>query len=134
MITMKYTKAIEMILEKTGTGFSAYSPEYPFFTTATTIPELLDNAYEASCLYFEEQAIQVSHENIKFTIDFEQFFKYFRVLNAKFLAKRIGMHPTLLSQYIQGRKKPTEKQTQKILLGIHQIGRELASIELSKNE
>jgi len=40
------------------------------------------------------------------------------------------MNPTLLSQYIQGHKKPSEAQTKKILSGIQQIGRELSEISL----
>jgi hypothetical protein len=40
------------------------------------------------------------------------------------------MNPTLLSQYVQGQKKPSEAQTQKILGGIQQIGKELAEINL----
>jgi hypothetical protein len=50
------------------------------------------------------------------------------IINAKFLAEKIGMNPTLLSQYVQGRKKPSETQTEKILSGIHQIGKELSEI------
>jgi hypothetical protein len=38
------------------------------------------------------------------------------------------MNESLLSQYVQGRKKPSDKQTDKILAGIHQIGRELSEI------
>jgi len=123
-------KKLIIIVEKTDSGFSAYSEEYPIFTTGKTIPDLIDNAYEAVNFYFEDQDIQVSHENMKFEIDFKQFFQYYRVLNAKFLAEKIGMDPTLLSQYVQGRKKPSDKQTEKILMGIHQIGQELSEINL----
>jgi DNA-binding transcriptional regulator YdaS (Cro superfamily) len=52
------------------------------------------------------------------------------VLNSKFLAEKIGMNPTLLSQYVQGHKKPSENQTEKILSGIHQIGQELSEMNL----
>lgn len=119
-----------MIVEKTNTGFSAFSEDAPIFTTGKTVPELINNTYEAAQLYFEEENIKVSHENIKFEIDFKQFFQYYKVLNSKFLAEKIGMNPTLLSQYIQGRKKPSENQTKKILTGIQQIGRELSEINL----
>ena len=122
-------KNIKIIVEKTETGFSAYSEEYPIFTTGKTVPELLNNAYEATQLYFEDQYI-VSQENIKFELDFAQFFQYYKVLNSKFLAEKIGMNPTLLSQYVQGHKKPSENQTEKILTGIHQIGQELAEMNL----
>ncbi|HOD88715.1 MAG: hypothetical protein ACOX0V_00810 [Bacteroidales bacterium] len=40
------------------------------------------------------------------------------------------MNPTLLSQYVQGHKKPSESQTEKIILGIQQIGQELSEINL----
>ena len=128
---MKTTKKkIKMVVEKTETGFSAFSEEYPVYTTGRTISELIDNAYEASNLYFKDQNIQVTHENLKFEIDFKQFFQYYKVLNSKFLADKIGMNPTLLSQYVQGHKKPSESQTEKILSGIQQIGKELSEINL----
>ena len=127
MIT--YKKKIKIIVEKTETGFSAYSEEYPIFTTGRTVPELIENAIEATQLYFENKYL-ILNKNLKFEIDFEQFFQYFKVLNSKFLAEKIGMNPTLLSQYVQGHKKPSENQTEKILSGIHQIGQELSDMNL----
>jgi len=106
----RYNKRIQIIVEKTDTGFSAYSDEFPIFTTGRTVPELINNAYEATQLYLEDE-YEITHENLKFEIDFAQFFQYYKVLNSKFLAEKIGMNPTLLSQYIQGHKKPSEKQT-----------------------
>ncbi len=128
---MKITKKkISIIVEKTDTGFSAYCNDYPIFTIGRTIPELIDNAFEAVNLYFEDDNIEIKHDNLKFEIDFKQFFQYYKVLNSKFLADKIGMNPTLLSQYVQGHKKPSAKQTEKILYGIHQIGQELSEINL----
>jgi len=128
---MKTTnKKIKMIVEKTDTGFSAFSKDYPIYTTGRTILELIDNALEAANLLFEEDDTRIEQENLKFEIDFKQFFQYYKVINAKFLANKIGMNPTLLSQYVQGRKKPSDAQTEKILLGIHQIGKELSEINL----
>lgn len=126
----KLKKKIKFVVEKTETGFSAFSEEYAVFTTGKTIPELVNNASEAANLYFEEKGIELTHENLQFEIDFKQFFQYYKVLNSKFLAEKIKMNPTLLSQYIQGHKKPSPKQTEKILSGIHQIGLELSEINL----
>lgn len=123
-------KKIILIVEKTETGFSAFAKDYPIFTTGRTISELINNAFEAANLCFEDQLIQITHENLKFEIDFKQFFQYYKVLNSKFLAEKIGMNPTLLSQYVQGHKKPSDSQTEKILIGIQQIGKELAEINL----
>lgn len=85
---------------------------------------------EASELYFDDLAVEITHDDLKFEIDFQQFFKYYKVLNAKFLAEKIGMNPTLLSQYVHGHKKPSQKQANKILAGIHQIGQELSDLNL----
>ena len=123
-------KKVKLTVEKTDTGFSAFSQDYPIFTTGQSIPELINNAYEATNFYFEEEKIRVEPSDIMFEIDFEQFFKYYKVINAKFLAEKIGMNPTLLSQYVQGHKKPSSKQTEKILSGINQIGQELSGINL----
>lgn len=123
-------KKIKMIVEKTDTGFSAYAEGHPIFTTGRSMSELLNNAVEATALSFEDKGYEITTQNIRFEVDFKQFFQYYRILNTKFLAKKIGMNPTLLSQYVQGHKKPSRAQTNKILKGIHQIGQELSEIEL----
>ena len=130
---MARKKKIVVTVEKTDTGFSAFSQDYPIFTTGQSIPELINNTYQATDFYFEEEKVKVEPNDIKFEIDFKQFFKYYKVLNAKFLAEKIGMNSTLLSQYVQGHKKPSAKQTEKILSGIHQIGQELSGINLLQN-
>lgn len=128
---MKKSKnKITVIIEKTKTGFSAYSEDQAIFTTARTIPELIGNAIEAANLYFDDEKIRINQNDINFVIDFKQFFQYYKVINAKFLAQKIGMNESLLSQYVQGRKRPSDQQTDKILEGIHQIGRELSEINL----
>lgn len=119
-----------MIVEKTDTGFSAYSVDYPIFTTGKSVTDLISNAYEAVNLYYEDQKINITRDNLKFELDFRQFFQFYKVINSKLLADRIGMNATLLSQYVTGHKKPSEMQTEKILMGIHQIGQELAEINL----
>jgi predicted RNase H-like HicB family nuclease len=123
-------KKINVTVEKTDTGFSAFAIDYPAFTTGKTISELSDNMVEALNLYFEDDGVHVDAKNINLEIDLKQFFQYYRVINAKFLAERIGMNSTLLSQYVQGRKKPSASQTEKIIHGIHQIGKELSELSL----
>ena len=128
MKTLK--KKIKLTVEKTDTGFSAFSEVYPVFTTGKTFTELLKNAVEAINLYLTNQDSRVVEKNIEFEIALQQFFQYYRVINSKFLAQRIGMNETLLSQYVRGRKKPSPKQTNKILQGVQQVGRELSNINL----
>jgi predicted RNase H-like HicB family nuclease len=120
-------KGIVVTIEKTKTEFSAYSEDYPVYTTGATISKLIDNSNEAFALYFEDR--KKEDHTIYFEIDLKQFFQYYKVLNSKALAEKIGMNPALLSQYVRGHKKPSEKQS-RILHGINKIGQELAEMSV----
>ena len=123
---MSKKKLITMVVEKTNTGYSAYAKEAAVFTVASDLNELYENTEEALSLAFDRQ---VCRDEFQLHIDLPQFFKYYRVLNAKFLAERIGMNPTLLSQYVSGTKSPGPKQVHRILTGIHEIGKELSDLK-----
>ena len=125
---MAAKRGIVIIIEKTIDGFSGYAKDYPVFTTGQSMSELMDNAAEALSLYFNEEKFSISR--VTYEIDFKQFFKYYRVINAKALAEKIGMNPTLLSQYVSGLKKPSELQSRRILYGINRIGQELAEMNV----
>ena len=121
-------KKIVTIIEKTGTGYSAYAENYPVFTVGNNLDELKSNILEALNLYFEGEHVPVKLDDIKITLDLPQFFEFYKVINAKALSERIGMNQSLLAQYINGNKKPSSAQTQRILKGVQQIGRELSEI------
>lgn len=55
-------------------------------------------------------------------------FRRFPQLNVSEIARTIGIHKSLLSKYIYGTKKPSEKRTEEILDALRQIGRDLAQI------
>ena len=124
-------KKLDIIVEKTDTGYSAYAEDLNVFTTAANIPDLYEQLLEALNLYYEDSGCEVRAENLRLHLDLQQFFQYYRVLNASFLAERIGMNPTLLSQYVRGKKKPSTRQTRKILEGIQTIGKELSEINFT---
>ncbi|MBS1556363.1 MAG: XRE family transcriptional regulator [Bacteroidetes bacterium] len=130
-MAQKIRKKVAVKVEKTKTGFSAFAVDYPVFTTGKTMAELSKNIVEALNLYFEDDGIVVDEKDVKLDIELKQFFQFYRVINARFLADRISMNPTLLSQYVQGRKKPSSTQTEKILKGIREIGKELSDLSLS---
>jgi len=126
----KARRKIDVTIEKTDTGYSAFADDLNVFTTAKDIASLHTNLIEGINLYFEDKGYFVEEDNIRLHLDLKQFFRYYKVLNAKFLASRIGMNPTLLSQYVRGNKRPSSKQTNKIIKGIQSIGKELMDIEL----
>lgn len=119
---------IEMIIEKTKTGYSAYAEKYPVYTVGTSLEELKTNILEALNLHFEKQGKIVTESDLKITLDLPQFFEFYKVINAKALSERIGINQSLLAQYIKGIKKPSPTQTQRILKGVQQVGKELAAI------
>lgn len=82
-------KKFKMILEKTDTGFSAYSPEYPVFTTGESINEVINNTVEAFNLFLEEKFETARAEQIELELDFQQFFQYYNVINSKVLAEKL---------------------------------------------
>lgn len=46
-------------VEKTSTGFSAFAPKYPIYTTGTTFNELKTNMLESINLYFEHSEVKM---------------------------------------------------------------------------
>lgn len=119
---------IEVIIEKTKTGYSAYANKYPVYTVGGTLEELKINTLQALNLYFEKQGKIIDDKDLKITLDLPQFFEYYKVINVEALSTRIGINQNMLAQYINGSKKPTLTQTQRILRGVQQVGNELASI------
>ena len=55
-------------------------------------------------------------------------FKRFPQLNVSEVARTIGINKSLLSRYIYGIKKPSEKRTNQILETVRQLGREMAAL------
>jgi hypothetical protein len=49
---MKKQGILEMIVERTRTGYSAYAKNYPVFTVGVSMKELKKNMHEALNLYF----------------------------------------------------------------------------------
>ena len=122
-------KKIEMVVEKTNTGYSAYSSQFAVCTTGGDMVELKSNILEALNLYFSEEERIITEEDFRIIIDLPQFFDFYKVINAKAFSQRIGMNQSLLAQYIKGIKKPSTTQTERILQGVQQLGRELAEIQ-----
>ncbi len=123
-------KKYKFIIEKSKTGYSAFESKLPIFTTGKTMLELQKNALEATNLFLEDDSTAAKLSQLEFELDFKQFFEYYKVINSKHLAARIGMNESLLSQYVNGKKKPSKKQVERIVDGLHQIGQELIELTL----
>lgn len=120
---------IEVIVEKTNTGYSAYTTKYSVYTVGVSLEEIKVNMLDALTLFFEDKGKTVTENDLKIVLDLPQFFEFYKVINAKALSDRIGMNQSLLAQYIKGNKKPSAAQTKRILKGVQQVGKELAAIQ-----
>jgi hypothetical protein len=123
---------IKIKVEKTETGFSAYADKYSAFTTGGSVEELSANMIESLNLLFEAEGKKrkVRGMDLTFEMELTSVFEVYSIINMKALSKRIGMNYTLLSQYAKGKKRPSPKQSEKIIESIHEIGRELAELNL----
>lgn len=123
---------IVVIVLKEDEGYSAQTKINNKFigTDGEDFDELKKNILEAINFAFELEGKEYTIENLVFDFDIESFFHFYRVINAKALSERIGMNQSLLAQYINGKKKPSTKQTHRILDAIQKIGRELSEVKL----
>jgi hypothetical protein len=122
---------IVMTIMKEDIGYSAYAyiKPYSINTQGDTFEELQDMIIDVVNLTFEEEGFTYTIDEIRFKLAMASFFEFYKVINAKALSARIGMNQSLLAQYIKGIKKPSQKQTKRIMEGVRTLGRELADIE-----
>ena len=121
-------------VSKTSTGFDAIHEDNAglVITTGDNLTELRNNALEAYNLHAEENGKKpIEADHITFEFDLPSVFEFYKVINASALGERVGISRSLLSQYVTGVKKPSEKQVQKIFAGIKQVGKELYELELA---
>ena len=127
---MKKPKIV-MTITKEDSGYSATASvkEIHINTEGETLDELKENVLEAVNLSFEDKGFAYTADEIVLKPDMQSFFDFYKVINAKALSERIGMNQSLLAQYIKGIKKPSPSQAQRILKGVQQVGKELASMQ-----
>lgn len=121
---------VRVIKEEIGYSAIANVGEKLIASQGDTFDELKEMVLDVVNLSFEEEEIRYSFDEIAFEFDLASFFNFYKVINAKALAERIGMNQSLLAQYINGVKRPSSTQTKRILQGVHQIGKELSEVNL----
>ena len=123
---------IKLTIIKEDVGYTAAGQwkNRGLITCGDTWEELQEMIVEMLDLSFEDLGYSYTIEEVSFEYDLQSFFDFYRVINAKALSERIGMNQSLLAQYIRGIKKPSLKQTKRILEGVRQIGKELTEVEI----
>jgi predicted RNase H-like HicB family nuclease len=133
-------KNIQVVIEKSKTGYSAYLPALPgCVSTAASVEEVKKNIQEAISFHFEgmqEDGMVIPDEFngqylLKFTFDVETFLQHYnKIFSRRALSRLTGINESLLSQYAAGLKHPRPAQAKRIEKGLHELANELLQISL----
>ncbi|AWL78181.1 type II toxin-antitoxin system HicB family antitoxin [Capnocytophaga canimorsus] len=128
---------IRLILEKSATGYSAYSEDLKGVATAgETIEEVKENFKEALDLqvdYLEEEgktaeATELRNAKVAYYLDLNTFFEYYSLFNKSELAKYLGINPSHLRRLSGTNIELSEKKALQIQNGLHKLADDLKQI------
>ena len=132
-------KNIIVILEKSDNNYSAYLPDLDgCVATGDSLhiaKQRIEEAVEFHLDGMKEEGLDIpelfqNDYRFVYKIDIESLFDWFSgVLTKSGISKLTGMNQSLLSQYANGIKKPSSKQSKKIEQAIHSFGEELLNIQ-----
>ena len=122
----------KIIVEKTSTGYSAYSHDVlGVVSTGKNWENVKQNFSEAFQFHLDglkEDGEEIPQDyKLEFGLDLAQFFEHYSIFNVSALAKYLEINPQLLHQYKEGHKNVSEKTSVKILKGVHRFAEELLS-------
>ncbi|MGQ1929050.1 type II toxin-antitoxin system HicB family antitoxin [Ornithobacterium rhinotracheale] len=125
---------IKIILEKTNTGYSAYSKDLPGVVSAgESIEEVKENFEEVRSLlvddFLEQEQVQKAKElqeaEFMFYLDLKTFFEYYSLFNKSELAKYLGLNPSHLRRLSSQNIELSEQKSLQIQRGLHQLADDL---------
>ena len=131
-------KQIHVILEMGKDGYGVMFNEVPnVFGFGETVTDAKADAKAALYFYIEclnkynkpiPEILQGDYELV-YQFDVEALLKYIDgTVTKTALAKASGINATQLSHYSSGLKKPRKEQRDKIIAGLHKLGRDLLSV------
>lgn len=123
---------LKFIVEKNSDGYWAHRAEPGGVIGAygKTLPELKTDAVAAYNLFKDNE--KTAEDQIVFQFDISSFFElYSGIVAAAGIGKRAGMQKSLISEYVNGKRKPSKKQVERLLTTIKQLGRELSEVEIA---
>ena len=125
---------IRLVLEKTNTGYSAFSEDVPGAVTAgenfDEVKENFEEVIEMQAEYLEEKGKKEEAEalrsaEVSYFLDLETFFEYYSLFNKSELAKYLGINPSLLRRLASSNVELSEKKALQIKNGLHKLAAEL---------
>lgn len=132
---MKKLKAIiETGSDNTFNIYVEQDTPFGFFGEGKTVElakqDFINSYHEMKELYKEETGKEVAFE-FGYKYDTESFFEYFsKIFNMPALERLTGINQKQLHHYASGIKKPRQAQKEKIETALHNLGKELLSVDL----
>ena len=128
---------LKIILEKSGTGYSAFAPGHAaIYTAADTYEEVIENIEEViahQVEYLEESGDQNGAETLRtakveYYLDVKQFFAQYPMLNKSEFAHFIGMNPSMMRKIGSGIVALSDTKAKQIQEGLHRLANSLSQI------
>ena len=132
------SKTIKIIIERSDDSFSAYADNVPgIYGQGDTVEDAKKSALAGLKLlitYNENGNIPTllkGSYKIVFKFDAESFLNYYKkIFTNAALERMTGINQKQLQHYATGLKKPRQAQVKKIENAMHNLGKELMSVEL----
>ncbi|MCT3662584.1 type II toxin-antitoxin system HicB family antitoxin [Elizabethkingia anophelis] len=127
-------KSIRLVLERTNTGYSAYSDDLPGGVTAgDNIDEIKENFKEVIEMYADyleendkvNEANEFRNAEVTYYLNLETFFDHYALFNKSELAKYLGINPSLLRRLSSTNVELSDKKSLQIKDGLHKLAEEL---------
>lgn len=130
------TVSIEKQSDGTYIAYNITGEKVQLIGTGKTVKEAKEDFYN-SIEEIKESYIEIGDEmpsclseDVDFRFDISSLFEYFSMLNVSALARYLGINDSLMRQYRNGSAPISDKQLEKIEVGIHRLGTELAALSL----
>jgi len=133
-------KKVQVIIEKSNTGYSAYLPELQgCVSTGSSLDQVRDNISEAISFHLDgmkQDNLSIprlfsGNYMLQFSYDVETFLNHYdQIFTRRALSHITGVNESLLSQYASGLKHPRRAQAKRIEKGLHELANELLQISL----
>lgn len=106
-----------------GTGNTVKEAKEDFFNTIDEV--------KASYVELGDEMPDCLSEDIEFRFDISSLFEYYSMLNVSALGRYLGINDSLMRQYRSGNTPISDKQLERIELGLRKLGSELSSLRLT---
>lgn len=130
-------KKVKIIIERSNNLFSAYAENVEGVTGAgDTVEEAKASALKSIQILVKYNKANVpsilkGNYILTYKYDVESFLRYYKGIFTNAALERItGINQKQFQHYASGLKKPREAQVKKIEKALHQLGRDLMTVEL----